>query len=90
MAGIDYQLKPLTGIDLLAMVKYFEYDIGEFNGYQSGKSWKTKEVDLDFIYKVTKNFKLRARANFPRDWFDLGGTTQLSFDEYRLIAYYRF
>ncbi|WP_373001493.1 OprD family outer membrane porin [Sulfurimonas sp.] len=90
MAGVDYQFKPLTGIDLLAMVKYFEYDIGEYNGYQSGYSWKTKEVDLDFIYKVTKNFKLRARANFPRDWFDLGGTTQLSFDEYRLIAYYKF
>ena len=90
MAGIDYQFKPLTGIDLLAMVKYFEYDVGEFNGYQSGYSWKTKEIDLDFIYKVTKNFKLRARANFPKNWFDLGGTTQLSFDEYRLIAYYRF
>ncbi|WP_373035861.1 OprD family outer membrane porin [Sulfurimonas sp.] len=90
MAGVDYQFKPLTGIDLLAMVKYFEYDIGKYNGYQSGYSWKTKEVDLDFIYKVTKNFKLRARANFPRDWFDLGGTTRLSFDEYRLIAYYKF
>ncbi len=72
------------------MVKYFEYDIGKYNGYQSGSAWTTKEVDLDFIYKVTKNFKLRARANFPRDWLDMGGTKTLSFDEYRLIAYYKF
>ena len=90
MAGLDYQFKPLTGVDLLAMVKYFEYDIGKYNGYQSGYAWTTKEVDLDFIYKVTKNFKLRARANFPRDWLDMGGTKTLSFDEYRLIAYYKF
>ena len=90
MAGLDYQFKPLTGIDLLAMVKYFEYDIGKFNGYQSGSEWKTKEIDLDFIYKVTKNFKLRARANFPRDWIDLGASRAMSFDEYRLIAYYKF
>lgn len=90
MAGVDYQLKPLTGIDLLAMVKYFEYDIGKNNGYQSGYAWKTKEIDLDFIYKVTKNFKLRARANFPRDWIDLGNDKTMSFDEYRLIASYKF
>jgi hypothetical protein len=90
MAGLDYQLKPLTGIDLLAMVKYFKYDIGENNGYFSGKAWTTNEIDLDFIYKVTKNFKLRARANFPREWLDLGGTKTLSFNEYRLIAYYNF
>ncbi|MFT7003597.1 MAG: imipenem/basic amino acid-specific outer membrane pore [Sulfurimonas sp.] len=90
MAGVNYQLKPLTGLDILAVVNYFEYDVGEYNGYQSGYAWTTKEVDLDLIYTVTKEFKLRARANFPRDWFDLGGTTQLSFDEYRLIAYYKF
>ena len=90
MAGLDFQLKPLTGIDLLAMVKYFEYDIGKSNGYQSGFEWKEKEVNLDFIYKVTKDFKLRARANFPKDWLDLGNDRTLSFNEYRLIAYYRF
>ena len=90
MAGVDYQFKPLTGVDLLAMVKYFEYDIGKNNGYQSGYAWKTKEVDLDFIYKVTKDFKLRARANFPKDWLNMGGTKTLSFNEYRLIAYYKF
>lgn len=90
MAGLNYQLKPLTGIDLLSMIKYFQYDIGENNGYQSGYSWTTKEVDLDFIYKVTKNFTLRARANYTRDWLDLGNDKTLSFDEYRLIAYYKF
>jgi len=90
MAGLDFQLKPLMGIDLLSMVKYFKYDIGESNGYFTGHAWTTDEIDLDFIYKVTKNFKLRARANFPRDWLDIGGEKTLSFDEYRLIAYYSF
>lgn len=90
MAGLNYQLKPLTGIDLLSMVKYFQYDIGTNNGYQSGYAWTTKEVDLDFIYKLTKQFTLRARANFTRDWLDLGSDKTLSFDEYRLIAYYKF
>ncbi|WP_324170634.1 OprD family outer membrane porin [Sulfurimonas sp.] len=90
MVGVDYQLKQLTGLDLLAMVKYFQYNIGKYNGYQSGYSWKTQEVDLDFIYKVTKNFKLRARANFPKDWLNLGNSKNMSFSEYRLIAYYSF
>jgi hypothetical protein len=90
MLGIDYNFKPLTGIDLLSMVKYFEYDIGKYNGYQSGYEWKTKEVDFDLIYQVTKEFKLQARASFTKDWLDLGATKSLSFDEYRLIAYYKF
>ncbi len=90
MAGVDFQSKPLTGVDLLSMIKYFKYDIGEYNGYFSGHSWTTDEIDLDFIYKVNKDFKLRARANFPKDWLDLGGEKTLSFSEYRLIAYYNF
>jgi hypothetical protein len=90
MAGVDYNFKPLTGVDLLSMVKYFEYDIGKYNGYQSGNAWTTKEVDFDLIYKVTKKLKLQARGSFTRDWLDLGGTKTLSFNEYRLIAYYAF
>lgn len=90
MAGVDYNFKPLTGIDLLSMIKYFEYDIGKYNGYQSGYAWTTKEVDFDLIYKVTSKFKLQARGSFTKDWLDMGGTKTLSFDEYRLIAYYAF
>jgi len=90
MLGVDYNFKPLTNIDLLAMVKYFEYDIGKYNGYQSGSEWKTKEVDFDLIYQVTPKFKLQARGSFTKDWLDLGGAKSISFDEYRLIAYYKF
>nr|WP_321265783.1 OprD family outer membrane porin [uncultured Sulfurimonas sp.] len=90
MAGVDYNFKPLTGIDLLSMVKYFEYDIGKYNGYQSGNAWTTKEVDFDLIYQATKDLKLQARGSFTRDWLDLGATKTLSFNEYRLIAYYAF
>lgn len=90
LAGVEYQFKHLTGIDFLAMINYIEYDIGKYNGYQSGYAWKTKEIDLDFIYQATANFQLRARANFPRDWVDLGDAKAMSFDEYRLIATYKF
>lgn len=90
MAGLDYNFKPLTGVNLLSMIKYFEYDIGKYNGYQSGYAWTTKEVDFDFIYQVSEKFKLQARGSFTKDWLDMGATKTLSFNEYRLIAYYKF
>ncbi len=90
MVGLNYHFKPLTGIDLLAMTKYFQYDIGEANGYMSGHAWTTKEIDFDFIYNYSKAVTLRFRANYPREWLELSDGKKLGFDEYRLIAYYRF
>ncbi|EQB40480.1 hypothetical protein M947_01395 [Sulfurimonas hongkongensis] len=90
LLGVNYNLKHLTGVDILAMLKYFEYDIGKYNGYQSGYEWETKEFDFDLVYQVRSKFKLQARGSFTKDWLDLGGTKKLSFDEYRLIAYYKF
>ena len=90
MFGLNYYFKPLYGIDLLAMTKYFQYDIGKSNGYMSGNSWTTKELDFDFIYKYDKKLMVRFRANYPREWLKLTNGNKLSFDEYRLIVQYRF
>jgi len=92
MAGLIYDFKS-HGVNLLAMAKYFHYDIGEFNGYQSGHSWSMDELDFDFIYKPAslKNTTFRLRTNNNTNWLELeNGAGGLSFNEVRVIAYHNF
>jgi hypothetical protein len=59
------------------------------SGY--GISRTASESGFDAIYnpELIKNFELRVRGNFPRDFFEnASGST--GWDEYRLIANYNF
>ena len=71
------------GMPATLAVYHAKFDMGANNGYSANNT--AKETGFDFKYNVEKNFQLRLRANYARD-FKAG----LDWDEYRVIANYSF
>ena len=77
------------GPKLWTSAYYTSFDMDANSGY--GISRTASESGFDAIYnpELIKNFELRVRGNFPRDFFEnASGST--GWDEYRLIANYNF
>lgn len=79
------------GINLNTGVYYVEFDMGDMNGYSTEIGSVASESGFDIIYnpQAIKNFQLRLRGNFPREYKEIPGN-DLDWDEYRVIANYNF
>jgi imipenem/basic amino acid-specific outer membrane pore len=71
------------GMPATLAIYYANFDMGANNEYSKNNT--AKETGFDFKYNVEKNFQLRLRANYARDF-----KANLDWDEYRVIANYSF